>query len=82
MSVLVIQICQNLFFKKTFKKSRRHYKKNIKSVFYIHTMLVVAVMYQSAAAAMTFDPCGAYVYGRHLESSSDNDNDTTAGSRQ
>ena len=44
-------------------------------------MLVVAVMYQSAAA-MTFDPCGAYVYGRHLESSSDNDNDTTAGSRQ
>lgn len=46
-------------------------------------MLVVAVMYQSAAAAaMTFDPCGAYVYGRHLESSSDNDNDTTAGSRQ
>ena len=42
-------------------------------------MLVVAVMYQSAAA-MTFDPCGAYVYGRHLESrSGDNDNADEAG---
>ena len=41
---------------------------------------VAVVMYQSAAA-MTFDPCGAYVYGRHLESSSDNDIDS-AGSRQ
>ena len=42
-------------------------------------MLVVVVMYQSAAA-MTFDPCGAYVYGRHLESrSGDNDNADEAG---
>ena len=71
-----------VFLKRLLKKVDDFIIKNIKSVFYIHTMLVVAVMYQSAAAAMTFDPCGAYVYGRHLESSSDNDNDTTAGSRQ